>query len=176
MPRVIIGAVSEQTETPGATPEPIRWFGTSWVERGPGYLARRVVVPLGALLAAAAGALLLRFAVEGVRDSEAGGLVHLLLVGAIGLCSLLSGLRTWKVLSEGKESLTGWMTEEKSLGAVWLIGFVGTLVAYFLRSLLEAPGEKVKRARYEASLAAADRRRTAKAARSGNPGRPKKRR
>ncbi|MFB9367537.1 hypothetical protein ACWCYY_29780 [Kitasatospora sp. NPDC001664] len=168
--------MSEQTEHPDGTPEPIRWFGTSWVERGSGYWARRVAVPLGALAAAAAGALLLRFAVEGVRDSEAGGVVYGLLVAAIGLCSLLAGLRTWKVLSEGKESLTGWMTEEKSLGAVWLIGFVGALVAYFLRSLLEAPGERVKRARYEEALAAVDRRRAAKAARSGNPGRPKKRR
>lgn len=176
MRRVIIGAVSEQTEHPEGTPEPIRWFGTSWVERGSGYWARRVAVPLGALLAAAAGALLLRFAVEGVRDSEAGGLVYGLLVGGIGLCSLLSGLRTWKVLTEGKENLTGWMTEEKSLGAVWLIGFVGALVAYFLRSLAEAPGEALHRARYQAALATAERRRSSKAARSGNPNRPKKRR
>ncbi|MFJ8040706.1 hypothetical protein ACIRBX_09415 [Kitasatospora sp. NPDC096147] len=171
--------MSEQTEHPRhpeATPEPIRWFGTSWLERGAGYWARRVAVPLGALAAAAAGALVLRFAVEGVRDSEAGGLVYALLVGAIALCSLLSGLRTWKVLSEGKDALTGWMAEEKSLGAVWLIGFVGALAAYFLRSLLEAPGEGLKRARYQEALTAAERRRTSKAARSGNPGRPKKRR
>ncbi|GAA1152021.1 hypothetical protein F4556_004044 [Kitasatospora gansuensis] len=157
-------------------PEPIRWFGTSWLERGSGYWARRVAVPLGALVAVAAGALLLRFAVAGVQDSSAGGFVYGLLVAAIGLCSLLSGLRMWKLLSEGKPALTGWMTEEKSLGAVWLIGFAGALFAYFLRSLAEAPGEAVKRAEYDRAVAAFDRRKTGQAARSGNPKRAKKRR
>ncbi|KQV18662.1 MULTISPECIES: hypothetical protein [unclassified Kitasatospora] len=157
-------------------PEPIRWFGTSWAERGSGYWARRVVVPLGALVAVAAGLLLLRFAVEGVRDSEAGGFVYGLLVAAIALCSLLSGLRMWKLLSEGKPALTGWMTEEKSLGAVWLIGFAGALIAYFLRSLTEAPGEAVKRAGYDRAVLDFERRQNGRTARSGNPKRAKKRR
>ncbi|MER5862334.1 hypothetical protein [Kitasatospora sp. NPDC002040] len=166
-----------QARTVGtAEPESIRWFGTSWLERGSGYWARRVAVPLGALVAVAAGVLLLRFAVAGVRDSDAGGLVYGLLVAAIGLCSLLSGLRMWKVLTEGKDALTGWMTEEKSLGAVWLIGFAGALFVYFLRSLAEAPGEAVARARYERALAASERRQSGRAARSGNPKRAKKRR
>ncbi|GAA2231502.1 MULTISPECIES: hypothetical protein [Kitasatospora] len=130
-------------------PEPIRFFGTSWVDRGTGYWARRVVVPIGALLCAAAGALVLRFAVGGVRLSDSGGFVNGLLIAAIAVCSCLAAVRNWKLLTEGRESLAGWMAEDRSLGAVWLIGAVGALVAYFVRSLVEAPGEGVKRAGYD---------------------------
>ncbi|BFV58614.1 hypothetical protein KCMC57_up37180 [Kitasatospora sp. CMC57] len=168
--------MDERQNTPGPEPEPIRWFGTGWLERGSGYWVRRVAVPLGALVAVAAGALLLRFAVAGVEDSSAGGFVHGLLVAAIGLCSLLSGLRTWKLLSEGRDALTGWMTEEKSLGAVWLIGFAGALFAYFLRSLAEAPGEAVKRAEYGRAVAAFERRRSGRGARNGDRKQARKRR
>ncbi|MGW4893024.1 hypothetical protein ACWEQL_12295 [Kitasatospora sp. NPDC004240] len=148
-------------------PEPIRWFGTSWVERGGDYRLRRVLVPVGALLATAAGAFLLRLAVGGVQLSEAGGFVDGLLIAAVAICSCLAGLRTWKVFTEGKEQLTGWMAEDKSLGAVWLIGGVGALFAYFLRSLTEAPGESLKRAAYDRALARHGRRRTG---RGGRPG------
>ncbi|MEU6238337.1 hypothetical protein, partial [Kitasatospora sp. NPDC047058] len=134
-------------KTAGAPgPEPIRWFGTSWVGRGSDYWTRRVVVPLGALLATAAGAFVLRLAVDGVRLSDNGGFVNGLLLAAVAVCSCLAGLRNWKLLAEGRDQLTGWMAEDKSLGAVWLIGGVGALFAYFLRSLTEAPGEAVKRA------------------------------
>ncbi|MGW6916728.1 hypothetical protein ACWGB8_23315 [Kitasatospora sp. NPDC054939] len=153
-------------------PEPIRWFGTSWVERGTDYRLRRAAVPLGALLATAAGALVLRFAVGGVQLSDAGGFVGGLLIAAIAVCSCLAGLRTWKLLTEGRDRLTGWMAEDKSLGAVWFIGGVGALFAYFLRSLVEAPGEAVKRAGYEQALAQYERRRTN---RSGRPGTGRKR-
>lgn len=166
--------MDEQSTPRPPGPEPIRWFGTSWLERGSGYWARRVVVPLGALVALAAGVLLLRFAVEGVQDSSAGGFVYGLLIAAIGLCSLLSGLRTWRLLSAGKPALTGWMTEEKSLGAVWLIGFAGALAAYFLRSLTEAPGEAVERAAYDRAVAGFERRRSGQAGRSGNPKRKRR--
>ncbi|MFC8453040.1 hypothetical protein [Kitasatospora sp. NPDC057223] len=147
-------------------PEAIRWFGTSWVERGSGYRLRRVLVPLGALLAAAAGALLLRFGVQGVQQSDAGGFVYGLLVAAVAVCSCLAALRNWKLLTEGRDALTGWMAEDKSLGAVWIIGGVGGLLAYFARSLVEAPGESVLRARYEQ---AADRYQRRQAGRTGRP-------
>ncbi|MFF7457652.1 hypothetical protein [Kitasatospora sp. NPDC008115] len=159
-------------------PEPIRWFGTSWVERDGGYRLRRVLVPAGALLAAAAAALLLRFAVDGIRVADNGGFLNGLLAAAVAICSLLAALRTWKLLAEGKENLTGWMAEEKSLGVVWVIGGVGALLAYFVRSLREAPGEAVRRARYERELDRHERRQANRSGRPGarTPGRAKRRR
>ncbi|MFB6888702.1 hypothetical protein ACFCX4_05220 [Kitasatospora sp. NPDC056327] len=158
----------DRTPPAGAPrPEPIRWFGTSWVDRGGDYRLRRVLVPVGALLAAAAAAFLLRLAVDGIRVADNGGFLNGLLLAAVAICSLLAALRTWKVLTEGKESLTGWMAEDKSLGVAWVIGGVGALLAYFVRSLREAPGEAVRRARYEKELAQYERR---QAGRSGRPG------
>lgn len=146
-------------------PEPIRYFGTSWVARGRDYRVRRVLVPIGALATVVAGAFLLRFAVDGVQLSKAGGFVDVLLVAAIALCSCLAALRNWKQLAEGRAALTGWMAEEKSLGAVWLIGCVGAAAAYFVRSLSEAPGEAVRRAEYERALERHERRSTGRAER-----------
>ncbi|GAA1386170.1 membrane protein [Kitasatospora putterlickiae] len=159
-------------------PEPIRWFGTSWVERDGGYRLRRVLVPVGALLAAAAAALLLRFAVDGIRIAGNGGFLNGLLVAAVAICSLLAALRTWKLLTEGKESLTGWMAEDRSLGVVWVIGGVGALLAYFVRSLREAPGEAVRRAHHERELDRYERRQAGRSGRPGarTPGRAKRRR
>ncbi|MEV7778248.1 hypothetical protein [Kitasatospora sp. NPDC088351] len=159
-------------------PEPIRWFGTTWVDRGADYRLRRLVVPIGALLAALAGAFVLRFGVEGVRLSSGGGFVNGLLVAAIAVCSLMAGLRTWKLLSEGRDQLSGWMAEDKSLGVVWLIGGVGALLAYFVRSLIEAPGEAVRRAGYERAVAQYERRQATRGGRPDTkaPGRGKRRR
>ncbi|MET8697477.1 hypothetical protein ACFVUH_07275 [Kitasatospora sp. NPDC058032] len=173
-----------QEPTPSAQPvgapepEPIRWFGTSWVERGGDYRLRRVLVPVGALLCAAAAALVLRFAVDGIRVADNGGFLNGLLVAAVAICSLLAALRTWKLLTEGKENLTGWMAEEKSLGVVWIIGGVGALLAYFVRSLREAPGEAVRRARYEQERDRYERRQAGRSGRPGTkaPGRAKRRR
>jgi hypothetical protein len=154
-------------ETPA--PEPIRFFGTSWVTRGGDYWVRRVAVSLGALATTVAGAFVLRFAVTGVQDSKAGGFVNVLLVLAVALCSFLAAVRTWKLLAEGREALTGWMAEDRSLGAVWLIGCVGSAAAYFCRSLVEAPGEAARRAAWERETARSAQRR------AGRTGRPDKR-
>ncbi|MFE2411172.1 hypothetical protein ACFVSN_33985 [Kitasatospora sp. NPDC057904] len=170
--------MSEQPPTPAPNPagapdpaapqpEPIRWFGTSWVHRDHGYWPRRVAVSAGSLVIAAAAAFVLRLAVEGVALSAQGGFLNTLLVLAVALCSLLAALRTWKVLAEGKDRLTGWMTEDRSLGAVWMIGGVGSLLAYFVRSLTEAPGEGVRRARYERAVEQYEKRRTGRGGRSG---------
>jgi hypothetical protein len=161
---VAVGAVA----VGAPEPEAIRWFGTSWVDRGTGYRLRRVIVPVGALACAVAGALLLRFAVAGVGMSNAGGFVNGLLIAAIAICSCLAALRMWKSLSEGRDALTGWMAEDKSLGAVWMIGSVGAVIAYFVRSLTEAPGEAVLRARHEQALQRYEHRRSAR------PGRKRK--
>ncbi|GAA1069131.1 membrane protein [Kitasatospora arboriphila] len=148
-----MGAVNQRTPgrkpAPGPEPEPIRFFGTTWVDHGGGYWLRRVLVSLGALVCTAAAALVLRFAVAGVTLSDAGRLVDVLLIGAVAICSCLAAIRTWKSLTEGRHTLDGWMAEDRSLGAVWLIGGVGALAAYFFRSLVEAPGEAVHRAAYE---------------------------
>ncbi|MFF4340819.1 hypothetical protein ACFY00_12895 [Kitasatospora sp. NPDC001540] len=156
---------SPTTTADGApVPPSIRWFGTTWVDRGTGYWLRRALVPLGALAATAAGALALRLGVSGVRISGASPLT-LLLTLALGLCSAMAGLRNWKILTEGKDALTGWMAEEKQLAGVWLVGFVGALAAYFARSLVEAPGEGLKRAAYDQEHATWHRRRAARAER-----------
>ncbi|MFE6051183.1 hypothetical protein ACFQ6N_10530 [Kitasatospora sp. NPDC056446] len=167
--------MSEQPPTPtpapkpaGAPePEPIRWFGTSWLNRDGGYWPRRIGVSVGALAATAAAVLLLRFGVEGIAVSDSGTFLNVLLTAAIAICSMMSVRRTWKVLTEGKDQLTGWMAEDKSLGAVWLIGGAGALAAYFARSLVEAPGEAVRRAAHERAVAQYEKR---QAGRSGRPG------
>ncbi|MFC1430809.1 hypothetical protein ACEZDB_09075 [Streptacidiphilus sp. N1-3] len=121
---------------------------------------RRVGVGLGALLAAALGAVLMRLGVQGVFLSAAGALVDTLLVVAVAVCTCVAAIRTWNLLSRGRSALTGWMADDRSVAPMLVIGCVGVLVAYFLRSLLEAPGEGEKRARYELALAAHARRRT----------------
>ncbi|MEV7772877.1 hypothetical protein [Kitasatospora sp. NPDC086791] len=162
-------------EAPGAPePEPIRWFGTSWLNRDGGYWPRRVGVSVGALVATAAVVLLLRFGVEGIALSDNATFLNGLLTVAIAICSMMSALRTWKVLTEGKDRLTGWMAEDTSLGAVWLIGGAGALAAYFARSLVEAPGEGVRRASYERAVAQYEKRRAGRSGRpdARTPGRP----
>ncbi|MEV7182891.1 EamA/RhaT family transporter [Kitasatospora sp. NPDC093102] len=170
--------MSEQPPIPAPAPagtpepEPIRFFGTSWLNRDNGYWLRRVAVSVGALAATAAAVLVLRFGVEGVALSDSGGFVNGLLTAAIVVCSMMAVRRTWKVLTEGKDQLTGWMAEDTSLGAVWLIGGAGSLAAYFARSLVEAPGEGVKRAAYQRAV---EQHGKLRAGRSGRPGAKRKR-
>ncbi|WP_175607701.1 hypothetical protein [Peterkaempfera bronchialis] len=153
-------------------PEPVRFFGTSWVAHGSGYLVRRVAVAAGALLAVAAGVLVMWLAVSGVMISGAGAFVNVLLVAAVLVCSCLAAARTWRILTAGRETLDGWMADDRALGPIRIVGWVGTLAAYFVRSLAEAPGEAAARARHRAALAAYERRRSA---RSGRPGAAKRR-
>ncbi len=181
---MIIDGVSEQPPTPAPKPagapepEPIRWFGTSWLNRDGGYWLRRVAVSAGSLVATAAVVLVLRFGVEGIALSDQGTFLNGLLTAAIAVCSMMSVRRTWKVLTEGKDQLTGWMAEDKSLGAVWLIGGAGSLLAYFARSLVEAPGEAVHRASYERAVAQHEKRQSGRSGRpdAKAPSRPKRKR
>lgn len=146
-------------------PEPIRFYGTTWVDHSGGYRLRRIGLTLGAFSAAAAGALVLRFAYQGVAVSDAGRLVNLLLVVAFAICSSLAFSRSW----------SGWVRRpehprdagaEKSMRSILMIGFVGALLAYGFRSFVEAPGEKLHRAEYERAVGIHERRRTT---RTGNP-------
>jgi hypothetical protein len=152
--------VTDRAERPAPRPDPIRFFGTSWVERGTGYWLRRAAVGTGALVAACAGALVMRFGVQGVFMAGVGRGVELMLVVGVMVCTTLAALRSWNVLSRGRSSLSGWMADDRSVLPMVAVGFVGMLVAYFLRNLVEAPGEGEKRLRYELATAAHARRRT----------------
>ncbi|MEV1027000.1 EamA/RhaT family transporter [Streptomyces sp. NPDC050264] len=129
---------------PGPRPEEIRFFGTSWVDHSGGYALRRAAVGVGALLAAAAGCFVLRFAYQGLAIADVGAFVNVLVVVMFALCSAFAFSRTWGGFSqrpdpERQASLRGFLT----------IGFVGVLVAHALRCLTEAPGEKLRRQEYE---------------------------
>jgi hypothetical protein len=148
-------------------PEPIRFFGTTWVDHGAGYRGRRVAASAGSLLCAALGALALRYGFQGL--ARIGGFVTILAVGGFAISSALAFRRTWIGFSQYRPTGTGTGPAAEagnSTSSVYAIGFVGSLLAYFLRSLTEAPGEGLRRAEYEEARAAHARRRTA---RSGNP-------
>ncbi|MER0244565.1 hypothetical protein AAHZ94_21740 [Streptomyces sp. HSW2009] len=135
----------------GPTPESIRFFGTTWVHRDGGYVLRRIAFSVGTLLAAAASAAVLVFAYQGVAISDAGGLVNILVIAALAICSALAFGRTMEELGDGerRRNRTEDAAAEKSMRSIKLIGIVGVLLAYFCRSLIEAPHEKRYRAEYE---------------------------
>ncbi|MDX2544802.1 EamA/RhaT family transporter [Streptomyces sp. WI04-05B] len=158
--------MSDKTGTTGDArkdprPEPLRFFGTTWVNHDAGYQARRVGVAAGSLTATIASCLILRFAYEGLRIAEVGGVVTLLVVVMFAVCSVLAFGHTWGAFTTHPDP-----ARQASLRGLLTIGFVGTLTAYFLRSLKEAPGESLHRQEYEASHAQQTRRSTR---RTGNP-------
>ena len=156
----------ERGDAPGAgpVPEPLRFFGTTWVDRGAGYAVRRVAVAAGALLAAAAAALVLRLAYLGAAGGGGGGVVRLLLVVVFAACSALAFRRTWERFVRRPEAADA--AAERSLRAVRAVGCVGVLLAWFCRSLVEAPGEGLLRQEYERERERHARRRSQRA---GNP-------
>ncbi|MFC0602027.1 hypothetical protein [Streptomyces palmae] len=154
----------------GPQPEPLRFFGTTWVHHDGGYALRRVGVAAGSLVAAAAGAFVLRLGVQGVAMEQAGSLVDIMLVVVFAMCSLLAFRRTWDGFKRGPGEPRD-EAVEKSMRSIRAIGFIGVLLAYFARSFAEAPGEKLLRAEYDRELAAYERRR---AARTRNPAAGKK--
>ncbi|MFG3260509.1 hypothetical protein [Streptomyces sp. NPDC048172] len=161
-------------ETPDTSgeplPEPIRFYGTTWVDHSGGYALRRAGLALGALVAAALGALLLRFAYEGVALSDLGSWASLLLIVAFAVCSAMAFTRTLSSYSRRPDEKDA--SVESSMRSIRAIGFIGVLIAYAARSVVEAPGEKLLRGEYEEALARYERRRTA---RTGNPAAKKKR-
>ncbi|CAL9492492.1 hypothetical protein [Streptomyces sp. enrichment culture] len=160
---------SAATGTPGGPqPEPLRFFGTTWVARDGGYGLRRAGVAAGSLAAAVAGAFVLRFAYEGLAIARVGGFVNGLLIVMFAVCTALAFQRTW----EGFARRPADPAREEALRSLKAIGFLGALLAYFVRSLFEAPGEKLARAEYETARAQYEKRRTA---RTGNPAARRKR-
>ncbi|MFI8007768.1 hypothetical protein [Streptomyces sp. NPDC086010] len=147
---------------PGPQPEPLRFFGTTWVDHDGGYGLRRAGVTVGSLAAAVASCFVLRFAYQGLEIAEVGGFVGLLVVLMFAVCSAIAFRRTW----DGFGSRSADPSQDDRLRGLKSIGFIGSLLAYFLRSFREAPGEKLRRAEYETALAQYEKRRSNRA---GNP-------
>ncbi|MBU7598249.1 hypothetical protein JGS22_011630 [Streptomyces sp. P38-E01] len=148
----------------GPQPEPILFYGTRWVDRTDGYVPRRIGLGLGAFLATLAGAGLYLLAWQGLAFSEAPGWVNSLVIGAVAICTVIAFVKSWN----GYVRPTAGRDEsvESSMRSLRMIGFVGGLLAYALRSLVEAPGEKLRRTAYDAESRAYERRRVT---RTGNP-------
>ncbi|WP_431783078.1 hypothetical protein [Streptomyces chumphonensis] len=150
------------TDPDAPRPAPLRFYGTTWVDHSGGYALRRAGLALGALGAAAAGAAVLVLAYQGLTIAAVGGLVNLLVLAAFALCSALAFVRTWSGYlrrPEGDDPVA-------SSQGLRFIGFLGVLLAYAARTLVEAPGEQLHRAEYERAVARHERRRTT---RTGNP-------
>ncbi|MBL1085578.1 EamA/RhaT family transporter [Streptomyces actinomycinicus] len=157
-------AVTSQAATArdrGPRPEPLRFFGTSWVNHDNGYPARRAGVAVGSLAAAVLSCLVLRFAYEGIQIADTGSFVTVLVIAMFAICSALAFRNTWEGFGKRHDP-----ERQASLRGLLAIGFVGSLLAYFVRSLTEAPGEKLHREEYEKAREAHERRTTR---RTGNP-------
>jgi hypothetical protein len=146
------------THEKGPQPEPLRFFGTTWVAHDRGYGWRRAGVAAGSLVAAVFGAAVLVLGFAGLADAHVGLPVMVLVVGAFAVCTVLAGWRTWQEFTgrvpprEHREyEVTERGPKEEVGRGLYLIGIVGVLLAYFLRSLVEAPGERLQRERYEAA-------------------------
>ncbi|NLU68111.1 hypothetical protein [Streptomyces sp. HNM0574] len=160
----------EQSRKQAPEPEPIRFYGTTWVDHSGGYPLRRLGLGLGALAAAVAGAFVLRLAYDGLAIADVGSWVTVLVVVAFAVCSSLAFSRTLGGYLRRDDD--GAAAADSSLRSVKAIGFIGVLAAYALRTVVEAPGEKLLRAEYEAELERYEKRRTS---RTGNPAAKRKR-
>ncbi|WP_328467684.1 hypothetical protein [Streptomyces sp. NBC_00448] len=162
------GPGEDRDRTAGAPrPEPIRFFGTTWVGHNGGYALRRVGVAVGSLVSAVIGALVLLFGFQGLTDADVGLFVNVLAIAGFAVCSVLMFVRTWRGYVRIRPSAAGADPDTGgSMQGLYVIGFVGALLAYFVRSLYEAPGERLLRAEYEQAREQYERRR---AQRTGNP-------
>ncbi|MEV6841283.1 EamA/RhaT family transporter [Streptomyces sp. NPDC051133] len=160
------GSTDGPARAGGPRPEPLRFFGTSWVNHDDGYAARRAGVAVGFLVLAAASCLVLRLAYQGIQIAESGSFVTVLIIGMFAICSALAFRNTWEGFSRRHDP-----QRQASLRGLLAIGFVGSLLAYFFRSLTEAPGEKLHREEYERSREE-HARRTSR--RTGNPSKKKR--
>ncbi|KUN09994.1 hypothetical protein AQI95_03330 [Streptomyces yokosukanensis] len=150
----------------GPRPEPLRFFGTTWVNHDNGYTARRVGVAVGSLAAAVASCLVLRLAYEGIQIADTGSFVTVLIIAMFAICSALAFRNTLEGFGKRHDP-----QRQASLRGLLAIGFVGSLLAYFFRSLTEAPGEKLHREEYEKAREAYERR---SSRRTGNPSKKKR--
>ncbi|MFC9682525.1 EamA/RhaT family transporter [Streptomyces sp. NPDC056948] len=149
------------TPPPGPSPDPIRFFGTTWLNHDNGYTPRRIAVAVGSLATAAAACLVLRLAYQGLQIAAIGSFVSLLMIVMFAICSAMAFRHTWDGFTRRPDP-----DRQASLRGLLTIGFVGSLLAYFFRSLTEAPGEKLHREEYET---ARKRHEKGTTRRSGNP-------
>jgi hypothetical protein len=161
------GTPASPAGSPGPRPEPLRFFGTTWVNHDDGYALRRVGAAVGSLVAAVVSCLVLRFAYQGLQIADIGSFVTVLVVAMFAICSALAFRTTWESFTRRPDP-----DRQASLRGLLAIGFVGSLLAYFFRSLTEAPGEKFHREEYEAARARYEKRGTR---RSGNPAKKRRR-
>jgi hypothetical protein len=166
--------VSDENGTPaapagstGPRPEPIRFFGTTWVDHDNGYPLRRIGAAAGSLVAAAASCLVLYFAYQGLQIADSGAFVTALVVVMFAVCSALAFRHTWDSFTRRPDP-----DRQASLRGLLAIGFIGSLLAYFFRSLTEAPGEKLHREEYEAAREQYEKRAVR---RTGNPSKKRRR-
>ncbi|NJP68889.1 hypothetical protein [Streptomyces spiramenti] len=153
-------SVAEGDDAP--KPEPIRFYGTTWVDRSGLYPVRRFALGLAAVSLAVVGVVLLRLVYEGLYIANSATWLTTLLVLAFAICSAVAFNRTWASYKRPVPA------DEHAFRSIKAIGFVGVLLAYGIRSGLEAPGEQLRRSVYEQELSQY-RRRTSK--RTGNPSR-----
>ncbi|CAL9506524.1 hypothetical protein SUDANB120_03553 [Streptomyces sp. enrichment culture] len=153
----------------GPEPEPIRFFGTTWLHHDGGYALRRIAAGAGSIITAAAAAVLLRLSYEGLEIGDVGSFLNVSVVVLFAICSAIAFVKTWE--SFGRRPAPS--SDEAALKGLKTIGFIGSLIAYFLRCFAEAPGEGLRRAEYERAVAEYERRRSS---RTGNPAarRPKR--
>ncbi|MFI1927349.1 MULTISPECIES: hypothetical protein [unclassified Streptomyces] len=154
----------------GPRPEPLRFFGTTWVDHDPGYrgyAARRIAVAVGSLAAAVVSCLVLRFAYEGIAIADLGSFVTLLVVVMFAVCTALAFRHTWEGFTRRPDP-----DRQASLRGLLAVGFVGSLLAYFFRTLTEAPGERLHREEYDTAREQYERRSTR---RTGNPSKKRRR-
>ncbi|MFJ9813639.1 hypothetical protein ACIRTB_36020 [Streptomyces sp. NPDC101158] len=151
----------------GPRPEELRFFGTTWVDHSGGYGLRRLGVAAGSLAAAVASCFVLRFAYDGLAIAKVGGFVNALVVVMFAVCSAIAFRKTW----EGFVRRPADPAREEALRSLKAIGFIGSLLAYFVRSLTEAPGEKLLRAEHQEAVTRYEKRRSG---RTGNPSTRKK--
>jgi hypothetical protein len=147
----------------GPRPEPLRFFGTTWVAHDNGYLLRRVGVSAGSLAAVIVSCLVLRFAYQGLAIADVGAFVNVLVVVMFAVCSALAFGHSWEAFGKRPDE-----DRTANMRGLLAIGFVGTLAAYFVRSLAEAPGEKLQRQEYETARKQYERR-------TGNPAKRRRR-
>ncbi|MEX3100356.1 MULTISPECIES: EamA/RhaT family transporter [unclassified Streptomyces] len=145
----------------GPRPEPLRFFGTTWVNHDDGYTARRIAVAAGSLVVTVAACFVLRFAYEGLAIAAIGRFVTVLLVVMFAGCSALAFGHTWDGFRKRPDP-----ARVSSLRGLLTIGFLGSLVAYTFRAFHEAPGEHLHREEYEAARERHERRAVR---RTGNP-------
>ncbi|WP_424861348.1 hypothetical protein [Streptomyces sp. MMS24-I29] len=156
------GAEPPRSTAPGPQPEPLPFFGTTWVDHDGGYGPRRVGAAVGSLAATVAACFVLRFAYQGLEIADVGNVVGVLVIVMFAICSAIAFRKTW----EGFGRRPADPAREASLRGLKTIGFIGSLLAYFLRAFMEAPGERLRRTEYEEALARYAKRRSA---RTGNP-------